>query len=256
VNSKSSVLSPKIQAGARRSVTEENVRAPQSAPDRAITGSVIGENQTIDAVIPPWQRDTGYCASSQVTPTRERQVLIQSLTARAQAGVILDQNHRALQGTSGWVALVRALTTLTMHEGVIRPVSPVSQDEFGSVIAQIQASQTVSQVSVMLRDLDGWGCDIVQILPVGPANPDCVLMMLPKSTYAVARILEDLGRALGLSGEEIAIGKLILQGKVETDIAAIMAHDSKATRAKIKTTLRKFRVRRASDLIAMFARLP
>jgi DNA-binding CsgD family transcriptional regulator len=209
-----------------------------------------------DTHTPPWQRDTGYCVIAKVTPARERQNLIKSLTALGQAGVILDDNHYVLEGTSGWVTTLQSLATMKLSGGQVRPVSSISQNDFTSAMAQARNSQIVSQVTVVLRDLDGWGRDIVKLLPVGEANPECVLVLIPKSSHAVAKVFEELGRRLGLSRSELAIGKLILLGELESEIAASLGLEILATRASVKTLLRKFRVRRASDLIALFARLP
>jgi hypothetical protein len=211
---------------------------------------------SIDTGTPPWQRDIGYSGLAKVTPHRERQNLIKSLTALGQAGVIIDDTQSVLEGTSGWVANLQGLATIKLASGLMRPVSAISQDDFLQAIMQIKNNQSVAQASVVLRDLDGWGRDIVQLLPVGEANPDCVLVLMPKSNHAIAKIFEDLARGLGLSRSEIAIGKLILVGQVDCEIAASMSLEITTTRLAAKAVLRKFKVRRNSDLIALFARLP
>jgi hypothetical protein len=209
-----------------------------------------------DMQVPLWQNDVGYCASAKVTPRQERQSIIKSLTALGQIGVILDQTYQVIDGTAGWAGAVQSLATMKVSCGFMRPVSPVSNDDFTQAMARIQFNQIGRPIAIILRDLDGWGRDIVQLLPVGDANPDCVLVLFPKSHSAIAGIFEDLAHGLGLSGSEIAIGKLLLLGRVDTEIATTMNIDMCKARTSVKAILHKFRVRRGSDLIALCSRLP
>jgi DNA-binding CsgD family transcriptional regulator len=66
----------------------------------------------------------------------------------------------------------------------------------------------------------------------------------------------ELGESLSLTKKQVAIVTMLLQGRVESEIAHFFRDDVKAVVKAIGTILRKFRVRQKSDLIRLFTRLP
>jgi DNA-binding CsgD family transcriptional regulator len=123
-------------------------------------------------------------------------------------------------------------------------------------IARLDSRPWSQEVSIVLRDLDGWAADVLHIRRVGTLNPDCVLLLLPKTGIDLARTIGELADSLALTKKQVAIVKKLLEGRVESEIAHFFREDVKAVTKAIGTILRKFRVRQKSDLIRLFTRLP
>jgi hypothetical protein len=73
--------------------------------------------------LPTWQHDMGFQDHLQMAPIHERSDVIKSLVATNRIGIILDVNRRVLQGTPGWVANLRAVSTLRFHDLHVGTVS-------------------------------------------------------------------------------------------------------------------------------------
>lgn len=255
--------------GNRNSVLRRNATPPSSialtegkrqeaVPTRFTEFDKLGfpTQDIVDVVTPPWQHDIGNCAASKVSPVRERQLLLRSVFSLGQTGVIIDTKCRVIDGTPGWSLALQALGSLNLENGRVRIVSPVCQSQFAQAVDQIIVTQCAAKVSVMLRDLDGWGSDIVQLLPVGEANPSLVVLLLPKSPTIISSAFEDLSRTLSLTRCEFEVGKMVMQGCVDQEMATAMGQDVITVRQILKSVLRKFGVRRRSDFVGLFARLP
>jgi DNA-binding CsgD family transcriptional regulator len=249
-------------------ITKTTTNVAQDAPLAASPNGILLDRQSVgyapsgwqqaqtDAETPPWQRDTGFCDSIKKSARSERHALIMTLVAQARAGVILDDKSQVLEGTNGWVSHVAKLATLRLHNGSLTPASTVSESDFAQAISRLINDQTSGPVSVLLRDLDGWGTDLLQMTRVGSANPNCVLVLLPKSVSDVGAVVDHLGQTLGLTKKEIAIAKLVLEGRIDLEIAASLGIEAVAAKRAIGSILGKFRVRRRSDLVRLFSRLP
>jgi DNA-binding CsgD family transcriptional regulator len=81
-------------------------------------------------------------------------------------------------------------------------------------------------------------------------------VLLPKSVSDVGAVVDHLGQTVGLTRKEIAIAKLVLEGRIDLEIAATLSIEAVAAKKAIGSILGKFRVRRRSDLVRLFSRLP
>jgi DNA-binding CsgD family transcriptional regulator len=209
-----------------------------------------------DAEVPPWQRDTGFCHTMERTARGERLSTIKSIAQLGRVGVILDDSFCVLEGTSGWVSHVLKLPTLRLQQGKMVPASTLSQNDFSTAVKRLTSDQSINSLSILLRDLDGWGGDLLQLFQVGYLNPNCVLLILPKSSQDFGNVVASLATDLGLSKREVTIATLMLQGRIDQEIATRLKMGTLATKKAITSILRKFRVRRCSDFVRLFARLP
>jgi DNA-binding CsgD family transcriptional regulator len=244
--------SANVPANARKA--EAFARAVNPPTSTEVQSHSLTDHVSYD--LPTWQYDIGFQDHTQASPVQERGEVIKSLVATNRIGIILDVNLRALQGTPGWVANLRAMSTLRFHDLYVGAVSKQSQSDLERAIARLDTSPWCQEVSIVLNDLDGWAADVMQIRRVGTLNPDCVLLLLPKTGIDLARTIGELGDSLGLTKKQVTIVKKLLGGRIESEIAHFFRDDIKTVTKSISTILRKFRVRQKSDLIRLFTRLP
>jgi DNA-binding CsgD family transcriptional regulator len=214
----------------------------------------VQARSTLDT--PPWQLDAGFSSTSVTSPRTERHQLIKSMSQLGHVGVIIEGNCDILEGTSGWVSHVTGSSTIRLVSGKVRLVSPISQNDFERAVCQLCLDPTAHAPSVLLRDLDGWGTDLLQLAAVGPDNPNCVVLTLPKSNLGVKKVVAGLSDSLGLNRREIMIATMLFRGQVDTEIANELKLELVVAKKAIAAILRKFCVRRRSDFVRLFARLP
>jgi DNA-binding CsgD family transcriptional regulator len=259
VDSKLPVIPSRRSASAPFNDREAEVFALPLLPVRQPANTKVQSHSLTDHAhydLPAWQHDIGFQDHGQTPPVQERGDVIKGLIAASRIGIILDVNRRVLQGTPGWVANLRALSTMRLHDLQVEAVSRQSQLDMEQAILRLDSNPWCQEVSIVLRDLDGWAADVLHVRRVGALNPNCVLLLLPKTGVDLVRIIGELGDSLALTKKQVAIVKKLLEGRVESEIAHFFREDVKVVTKAIGVILRKFRVRQKSDLIRLFTRLP